>query len=249
MNKNTVFITGINGGIGKEIAYHFKNNDWNVIGTSFDNGPFSAYVVSDYIQADLSKETDIEKIGDWLKSGYKDKLVSFIHVAGYQVCKKIEETTFDDFDKVMSVNLKSFFYLSGVCNQIFAKEIKGKNSIISISSVHAHASSANIAAYAASKSALNGLMKNMAIEFAPWVRVNSISPGAINTPMLKGAVERGGMTLEDLAEKHIIGRIGEGYDVSEACYFLADWKKSGFMTGTDLKIDGGATCYLSTEVF
>ncbi len=92
-------------------------------------------------------------------------------------------------------------------------------------------------------------MKNIAIEFSPWVRVNSISPGAINTPMLRGALERGGMTTDDLAKRHISERIGEGYDVSEACLFLADWKKSGFLTGTDIKIDGGATCLLSTEVF
>ena len=92
-------------------------------------------------------------------------------------------------------------------------------------------------------------MKNMAIEFSPWVRVNSISPGAIDTPMLRGALERGGITTDDLAKRHIIGRIGKRSDVSQACLFLADWTKSGFLTGTDIKIDGGATCLLSTEVF
>lgn len=247
MKTGYVFITGVNGGIGQSIANIFRLNDWKVIGTSIEPEPYSSYVISDYISADLSKEDDLVRIGDFLKEKYKNRLVCFVHVAGYQVCKSVEETTMEDFDKVFGVNVKALFYLSGVVNNCFEKKEKGKNSIIAISSIHAYASSNKISAYASSKSAINGLMKNLAIEFAPWVRVNSISPGAINTPMLSGALDRQGLSIKDLEDRHILERIGTGDEIGEMCLFLADVRKSGFITGTDLKADGGATCYLSTE--
>jgi NAD(P)-dependent dehydrogenase (short-subunit alcohol dehydrogenase family) len=123
------------------------------------------------------------------------------------------------------------------------------------SSVHAVATSANIAAYAASKGGLLALTRAMAIEFAPDdIRVNAVLPGAVDTPMLRAGLGRGHVghgdiqeRLDNLAAKTVNGRIGTPEEIAHAIYFLADNTQSSFMTGQALIVDGGATCRLSTE--
>jgi glucose 1-dehydrogenase len=121
--------------------------------------------------------------------------------------------------------------------------------------VHALQTSANIAAYAASKGGLLALTRAMAIEFArDGIRVNAILPGAVDTPMLRAGLERGHlagqdiqMFLESLARKTVNGRVGKPEEIAQAILFLADGSQSSFMTGQALVVDGGATARLSTE--
>jgi glucose 1-dehydrogenase len=121
--------------------------------------------------------------------------------------------------------------------------------------VHAVQTSANIAAYAASKGGLLALTRAMAIEFAADnIRVNAILPGAVDTPMLRAGLGRDHVTgadihtrLENLAGKTVNGRIGTPDEIAHAIYFLADGTQSSFMTGQALIVDGGATARLSTE--
>ena len=126
---------------------------------------------------------------------------------------------------------------------------------MNVSSVHAVATSADIASYAASKGALLALTRAMAIEFAgDDVRVNAILPGAVDTPMLEAGLSRGhvgGSTMDerkaDLASRTVIGRVGKPEEIAKAIYFLADNEHSSFMTGQQVIVDGGATIRLSTE--
>ena len=123
------------------------------------------------------------------------------------------------------------------------------------SSVHAVATSKDIAAYAASKGGMLALTRAMAIEFAPDnVRVNAILPGAVDTPMLRAGMNRahaGHGTLEDrlenLARNTVSGKIGTPAEIAQSIFFLADGAMSSFMTGQALIVDGGATARLSTE--
>jgi NAD(P)-dependent dehydrogenase (short-subunit alcohol dehydrogenase family) len=95
----------------------------------------------------------------------------------------------------------------------------------------------------------------MAIEFASDnIRVNAILPGAVDTPMLRAGLSRGHagagtltQRLENLANKTVIGRVGQPEEIAHAIYFLADEAQSSFMTGQALVVDGGATARLSTE--
>jgi NAD(P)-dependent dehydrogenase (short-subunit alcohol dehydrogenase family) len=95
----------------------------------------------------------------------------------------------------------------------------------------------------------------MAIEFAPdHIRVNAILPGAVDTPMLRAGLARdhagsGSLQerLENLADKTVIGRVGQPDEIARAIYFLADEEQSSFMVGQALIVDGGATARLSTE--
>jgi NAD(P)-dependent dehydrogenase (short-subunit alcohol dehydrogenase family) len=131
----------------------------------------------------------------------------------------------------------------------------GGGAIVNVSSVHAIATSANIAAYAASKGGLLALTRAVAIEFArDNIRCNAILPGAVDTPMLRAGLSRDhvqGSTilerLDNLASKTVNGRVGRPEEIAQAIYFLADDEQSSFMTGQALIIDGGATARLSTE--
>jgi len=126
---------------------------------------------------------------------------------------------------------------------------------VNVSSVHAITTSVNIAAYAASKGAMLGLTRALAIELASNnIRVNAVLPGAVDTPMLHSGLSRGylqGNNIVDLVEqlgsKNIRGRVGQPHEIAEAIYFLADKSRSSFMTGQSLVVDGGATTRLSTE--
>jgi NAD(P)-dependent dehydrogenase (short-subunit alcohol dehydrogenase family) len=117
------------------------------------------------------------------------------------------------------------------------------------------ATSANIAAYAASKGGLLALTRAIAIEFAPDnIRANAILPGAVDTPMLRAGLGRGHVggndileRLDNLARRTVNGRVGRPEEIAHAIFFLADGEQSSFMTGQALIIDGGATARLSTE--
>ncbi len=129
----------------------------------------------------------------------------------------------------------------------------GGGAIVNVSSVHAVATSINVAAYAASKGGLLALTRAMAIEFAKDdIRVNAVLPGAVDTPMLRDGMNRGqhgGSSLqerlENLARKTVNGRIGQPQEIANTIFFLATGESS-FMTGS-MVVDGGANCRLSTE--
>jgi glucose 1-dehydrogenase len=126
---------------------------------------------------------------------------------------------------------------------------------VNVSSVHAVATSADIAAYAASKGASQALTRAMALEFArDGIRVNAILPGAVDTPMLHAGLMRGhvqGASVEermaDLGRRTVMGRVGKPEEIARAILFLADSEQSSFMTGQSMIVDGGATARLSTE--
>ena len=130
-----------------------------------------------------------------------------------------------------------------------------RGSIVNSSSVHAVATSKNIAAYAASKGGMVALTRAMAIEFADaGVRVNAILPGAVDTQMLREGLSRGhakGSNIEDqlnnLGQRTVMGRVGDPREIAQSILFLADEEQSSFITGHAMVVDGGATIRLSTE--
>jgi NAD(P)-dependent dehydrogenase (short-subunit alcohol dehydrogenase family) len=126
---------------------------------------------------------------------------------------------------------------------------------VNISSVHAVATSRDIAAYAASKGGLLAFTRALAVEFAPQnVRVNAVLPGAVDTQMLRDGLNRAHAgegtieeRLENLANRTVSGKIGQPEEIARVIYFLADDRQSSFLTGQPVIVDGGATVKLSTE--
>lgn len=250
--KKTMLITGAAGGIGRATVHLFAQSGWRVIGV--DRAEFGEGFPEEglFIRADISDPNQIQEIYA-RASGYSSTLDAVINNAGYQISKPLIETSVEEWDMVMASNLRSVFLGAKLAYPLL--KAAGGGAIVNTSSVHAVATSANIAAYAASKGGLLALTRALAIEFAPAnIRVNAILPGAVDTPMLRagfnrGHVGNGSMTerLENLARKTVNGRIGQPDEIAHCIYFLADNTQSSFMTGQALIVDGGATARLSTE--
>ncbi len=253
MSKNqVVLITGAGGGIGRATVHHFAANNWRVIGV--DRNEFGEDFPQDgcFIQADISKPESTEQIFKQARA-FHPTLHALVNNAAVQVAKPLVETTVEEWDAVMASNLRSAFLFVKLAHPLM--KFAGGGAIVNVSSVHAIQTSANIAAYAASKGGLLALTRAMAIEFAPDnIRVNAILPGAVDTPMLRAGLGRGHAghgdmqeRLDNLARKTVSGKVGKPEEIAHAIYFLADNEQSSFMTGQALVIDGGATARLSTE--
>lgn len=250
--QRSVLITGAAGGIGRATVDLFSSKKWNVI--AVDRAPYGGVFPSSslFIQADISDPTELEAIFRQTQS-FTDSLDALVNNAAVQITKPLLETSAEEWDLVLASNLRSVFLGAKLAHPLF--KAAGGGAIVNVSSVHAIATSANIASYAASKGGLLALTRAMAIEFAPdGIRTNAILPGAVDTPMLhaglsRGHVGAGSLTerLENLADKTVIGRVGKPAEIAQAIYFLADDEQSSFMTGQALVVDGGATARLSTE--
>jgi NAD(P)-dependent dehydrogenase (short-subunit alcohol dehydrogenase family) len=144
-----------------------------------------------------------------------------------------DEDPMKAFAETIAANLNGAYYLS---EAVLPCMPPGLSSIINISSTRALQSEPNTAAYSASKAGLCGLTHSQAITLAGRVRVNAVLPGWINTD------PAGEAALRDEDHRwHPVGRVGIPQDIAEMCLFLADEKRSGFITGQEFVVDGGVT--------
>ena len=248
----TVLITGAGGGIGRATGQFFSAKGWRVIGV--DRSPYGSTFPTEggFIQADISHPEAAETIFRQVHS-ITSSLDALINNAAVQVAKPLIETSVEEWDAVMASNLRSAFLFIKLAHPLLCAA--GGGAIVNVSSVHAVQTSANIAAYAASKGGLLALTRAIAIEFAKDnIRVNAILPGAVDTPMLRAGLDRGhagggdiNTRLDNLARRTVNGRVGKPEEIASAIYFLADETQSSFMTGQAMIVDGGATARLSTE--
>ncbi len=249
--SKTVLVTGAGGGIGRACIHHFSEKGWRVVGVDrFDFGddfPKNGR----FIKADISHPDSVEQIFQEARD-FHPTLDALINNAAVQVAKPLVDTTVEEWDSVMASNLRSVFLFAKLAYPLLKTN---GGAVVNISSVHAVQTSANIAAYAASKGGMLALTRAMAIEFAADnIRVNAVLPGAVDTPMLRAGLGRGHLggsdmqeRLDNLARKTVNGRVGTPAEIAHAIYFLADNEQSSFMTGQALVVDGGATARLSTE--
>lgn len=247
----TILVTGAAGGIGRATVNLFSEKGWRVIGV--DRSEFGDGFPNNglFIRSDISRAEDMQAIFEKAHQ-FTESLDALVNNAAMQIAKPIIETTVEEWDAVMASNLRSVFLGVKLAYPLLKK---GGGAVVNVSSVHAIQTSANIAAYAASKGGLLALTRAMAIEFAPDnIRVNAILPGAVDTPMLRAGLGRGHVghgdvqeRLDNLARKTVSGKVGKPEEIAHAIYFLADNEQSSFMTGQALVVDGGATARLSTE--
>ncbi len=252
MTKRHVVITGASRGIGRAAWDIFAKNNWFVIGIG--RSPMGGDIPEQgyFIQADVSYEKDWQKIKEET-SNITDQLDAVVNNAAIQITKPVLDTTVEEWDQVLNTNLRSVFLSVKMLHPLLKAGNGG--AIVNVSSVHAVATSNDIAAYAASKGGMLAFTRALAIELAPDnIRVNTVLPGAVDTDMLKAGLNRdhagGGSAaqrLENLARKTVSGKIGTPEEIARAIYFLADNDESSFITGQPLVIDGGATARLSTE--
>lgn len=250
MNK-VVVITGAAGGIGGATVDAFADAGWQVVGIDLREAHHPCENVR-YIQSDISCPHALQTIFDNI-CRHEGHIEALVNNAALQICKPLLETTPEEWDAVMDANLRSVFL--AIRHTVPMMKESGGGSIVNVSSVHAIATSKNIAAYAASKGALLAFTRAAALEFGQDnIRVNAILPGAIDTPMLHAGLSRGHVNGDNIDElvrglghKHVMGRVGQPQEIGKAILFLADPVQSSFMTGQALVVDGGATARLSTE--
>lgn len=170
---------------------------------------------------------------------------SLITCAGIQRYGTATSTTPDTWDEVFAVNVRGVYLAARAA--LPSLRASGRGSVVIVSSVQAHVAQANVAAYAASKGALTSLTRSIAVDEARYgVRVNSVSPGSVDTPMLRrsadifsadGAAGRTRM-IENWGQSHPLGRVATAAEVAEVVGFLAG-DRASFVTGSDIRVDGG----------
>lgn len=237
-----VLITGASGGIGAKIAEHFSNAGYRV-GIHYCHNKAGA----EQLKAELLKNGDAEtfcadlldpKACVLLRDRFTERFGSIdvlINNAGISKIAPINDVSFEDWDRLLSLNLSSPFYLIKSFLPDFL--CKKSGSIINISSMWGVSGASCEVAYSASKAGLIGLTKALAKELGPsGIRVNAISPGVIHTKMNEAL---GDEILKELQSDASLQRLGNPCDVAAAALFLADNEKSGFITGQNLVVDGG----------
>ena len=159
--------------------------------------------------------------------------------AGIQRYGTVVSTPESEWDEVMQVNLKSMYLVARACVPLIRE--RGGGAIVNTASVQAFASQSSVAAYTASKHAVLGLTRSMAVDLAPEIRVNCVCPGAVDTPMLRraiaGAADPEG-TWRNLEHMHLLRRVARPEEVANVVVFLAG-PMASFLTGAAIPVDGG----------
>lgn len=172
-----------------------------------------------------------------------------VNAAAIQTYGDLTSTDSAHWDRVMAINLRSCFLTSHHAYP-FMKG-RGGGSIVHVSSVQGHANQYGVLAYATTKGAIHAMTRAMAVDCAKEkVRVNSVSPGSVRTPLLEFAAQEVAgpgndiePAIKEFGAAHPIGRVGTVEETSELIAFLAS-ERSGFCTGGDYLVDGGLTAYI-----
>ena len=241
LEGKTAIITGATRGIGRGIAELFVKQGANVIFTFASSvnkakeleREFGKYGYIKGYQSDASDFNQAQTLIDNVvyEFGCVDILVNNVGITMDNLLIRISE---EDWDRVISVNLKSVFNMTKAVQRTMLKQRSG--SIINMSSVVGLKGNAGQANYAASKAGIIGFSKSIALELAPRnIRCNAVAPGFIETEMTKKLEEK---TLEEWKKSIPLKRCGTPKDIAQSCLFLAS-DMSSYITGEVLHVNGG----------
>lgn len=233
LKDKVAIVTGASRGIGMAIVERFVSEGAIVIAGSKSN-PVGVYPHQVFgVRLDVTNEANwsdlVKRVID--QHGRVDVLVNN---AGIIVYDDIQDLSSDQWDSVISVNQKGVFF--GMKHVVPSMISRAAGSIINISSIWGSAAVAGSHAYHASKGAVLMMSRNAAVSYAKkGVRVNSLLPGFIETPLTRAQDQA---ITETVVNSTPMGRPGQPFEIANGCLFLAS-DESSFMTGADLVIDGG----------
>lgn len=242
MNK-TVLITGASRGIGRAIALEFASKGYDIVINYFNSEVKSLELKKEIeinyqvkvllIKADVSKEVEVKDMVERViaQFGHIDCLVNN---AGIAIDTLFEDKTVDNFRRILDVNLIGTFLVSREVGKYMLKEKKG--SIINISSTNGidtvYPESLD---YDASKAGVISLTKNLALQYAPYIRVNSVAPGWVYTDMNK---ELDKEFIDKENSKILLNRFADPSEIAKVVVFLAS-SDASYINGETIRVDGG----------
>lgn len=217
-----VLITGGATGIGKATALLFKQKGYDVFITYNQSEPDFDGITK--IKCNLENENEIIELFNQIKS-----IDILVNNAGISLIKQINDTTAEEYDKIMRINARSYFLCSREAVKLMLKSHSG--AIVNVSSMWGQLGASCEIAYSMSKAAVIGLSRSLAQELAPsGITVNCVCPGIIDTRM-NSMFEK-----SELEEEVPIGRLGTAEEVADAIYFLSQNK---YITSQVLGVNGG----------
>jgi NAD(P)-dependent dehydrogenase (short-subunit alcohol dehydrogenase family) len=238
-------VTGATRGIGRACAHAFADDGWGVVAVGRDPaclGQLDAELGNRVrtVSGDVSNVTVNEEAVE-LASGWSSGLHAVVTNAGITLAKPIEETTDDDFDRIVSVNLRALVYLAQRSHRALAAN---KGSFVVMASNKGLVAQRHSPLYVATKGAAVQLARSLALDWAEdGVRVNAVCPGLVDTSMLASFVD----SLPDpagarrrLARAQPLGRLATPAECAAATLFLAS-EGASFISGVALPVDGGFT--------
>jgi NAD(P)-dependent dehydrogenase (short-subunit alcohol dehydrogenase family) len=240
--KNKVaIITGGASGIGFAIARKFVENEIGVVLIGRDHTRLKLAcetlgVLSDYYACDIERLNELPPLVKSIKEKY-GKIDILVNNAGMHLKKPISDVTDEEFQRVILTNQTAMFSLTREVTEIMKEQCHGV--VLNISSMASIYGLPNVIAYTASKSAIEGMTRAMAVELAQvGIRVNCIAPGFIKTNMSSLALDRDPVRKQRVLSRTPLGRLGKPEEVADAALFLVS-PASSFITGVVLPVDGG----------
>jgi 2-hydroxycyclohexanecarboxyl-CoA dehydrogenase len=227
----TAVVTGGASGIGRAIAARLESDGHHV--ATIDLQPSEADFA---YTADVTDRAQVDAALGKIRAQLGPVSI-LVNAAGLEGFSRFTDITFDEWQRVMNVNLNGVFHC---CQAVIPDMVDaGWGRIVNISSSSTHSGVPGMAHYVAAKSAVNGLTKSLALEYGPsGITVNAVPPGFIDTPMLRGAEGRGVMDVEKAIAMTPVGRMGRPEDIAAACAFLVS-EEAGYITGQILGVNGG----------
>jgi len=241
--NKTVVITGGAQGIGESCTKIFHREKANVTILDVDEaaGKKLCEQLGDralFIKCDVSNENEVVNAMQQTleKFGGLDVLVNNAGILRYAAVTELSE---EDWDAVMNINVKGAFLCAKHAIPHIMK--KGAGTVINMSSAQAFIVQENVSAYCTSKTALLGLTRSIAVDYAPQIRCVAICPGTVDTPMNRKAFQLSPdpeAVLQECKDMHLLKRIAGTDEIGELVVFVAS-EKSPFITGQAIRIDGG----------
>ncbi len=247
VEDKVVIITGAGQGMGAAAAELFAEAGAKVVVADFNEKTGQAEVEkiradhgeASFFKVDVSNEEQVKAMVDFTVEKYGRLDVAINNAARTPDDKPVAEMNIDEFDAVLRVDLRGV----ALCMKYEILQMMKQNeggSVINTSSVSGIRPQPLTPAYVTAKHGVIGLTKQAALDYSQYnIRINSVAPGAIDTPMLRGALEQFGFDPDEYAKQlSMLGRFGKAEEIAKAYLWLAS-DLSSFVTGTCLEVDGG----------